>query len=206
MPKSSMAIRIRSPRSRRSWRIASLSVLVATRLLSVTSITSASPGSPACRSAVSTWSAKSGSSSWRPDTFTATATPCVAVPGEASRQACFSTQAPIGTISPVSSAIGMNSAGGTGGASGGSQRSSASTAIDRPVSQVHHRLVVQVELARVERRRSSLCRRLRCIRAARSARLELGSPVAAAPPWPRTGRGRRRAARPTGWPASPGRR
>jgi hypothetical protein len=43
-----------------------------------------------------------------------------------SRQACRMTQAPIGMMSPVSSAIGMKSAGGISPRSGWRQRSSAS--------------------------------------------------------------------------------
>ena len=45
-----------------------------------------------------------------------------------------STQAPIGTIGPASSATGMNSAGGTSPSAGLFQRSSASTAASLPVS------------------------------------------------------------------------
>ena len=49
------------------------------------------------------------------------------------RQAVFRTKSPIGRISPVSSAIGMNMSGGTRPRRGCCQRISASTPTTRPV-------------------------------------------------------------------------
>ncbi len=58
---------------------------------------------------------------------------------------------PIGTIRPVSSAIGMNSSGEISPRSGWRQRSSASKPHDLAVGEPHDRLVVQLQLARVDR-------------------------------------------------------
>ena len=69
----------------------------------------------------------------------------------ASRQASRSTHSPIGTISPISSASGMNSAGDTRPRSGWFQRSSASKPVMLVGPQVDERLVVQLELAVGER-------------------------------------------------------
>ena len=66
-------------------------------------------------------------------------------------QACFSTQRPIGTISPVSSASGMNCIGGSTPSSGWVQRSSASTPVICPRRHIHLGLVVQRELVAIER-------------------------------------------------------
>jgi hypothetical protein len=77
-----------------------------------------------------------GSANWRGERFTAIDT------GRKPRRchamfcahASFSTQRPIGTISPVSSASGMNCIGDTMPKSGCIQRSSASTPVICPVS------------------------------------------------------------------------
>ena len=67
-------------------------------------------------------------------------------------QAVRSTQSPIGTIRPVSSASGMNCAGRhRAAASGWFQRSSASTPVMRPLAQVDLGLVVQHELVALQR-------------------------------------------------------
>ena len=65
-------------------------------------------------------------------------------------QASFSTQRPIGTISPVSSASGMNCIGGSTPSSGWVQRNSASTPVICPRRQIHLRLVMQRELIALE--------------------------------------------------------
>ena len=62
------------------------------------------------------------------------------------RQPSRSTQRPIGTIRPISSASGMNSSGPTRPRSGWRQRSSASTPGDGAVVEADDRLVVQLEL------------------------------------------------------------
>ena len=67
------------------------------------------------------------------------------------RQAVCSTHLPIGTISPVSSATGMNCIGATGPRSGCSQRSSASMPVMRPLADIPLGLVVELEFVALER-------------------------------------------------------
>ena len=67
------------------------------------------------------------------------------------RQASRSTNRPMGTIRPVCSASGMKSSGGTSPRSGCCQRTSASTPASRPVAELHGRLVVDGELAALDR-------------------------------------------------------
>ena len=62
------------------------------------------------------------------------------------RRRCAMTQRPTRTMRPVSSSTGMKSAGETRPWPGRSQRSSASTPMMRPLSEVDLRLVVQHEL------------------------------------------------------------
>ncbi len=68
----------------------------------------------------------------------------------ACRQASSSTQRPSGTISPVSSASGMNSPAAAVRARGGSQRTSASTPAIAPVAELDDRLVDERELAALD--------------------------------------------------------
>ena len=68
-----------------------------------------------------------------------------------SAHASRSTQRPIGTISPVSSASGMNSSGCTIPRSGWIHRIRASTPVIRPDLELDHGLVVQDELLVLER-------------------------------------------------------
>ena len=92
---------------------------------------SSRPGSrPVSRKACATVSARPGWRNWAADKLTATRSPGQA---GACAPAVRSTQAPIGTISPVSSADGMKSFGGTRPRSGCRQRSSASTPTVRPL-------------------------------------------------------------------------
>jgi hypothetical protein len=72
-----------------------------------------------------------GSRSWRAETFTRIVTG-VALQAAAWRHASRITHAPIGTISPVSSATAMKSPGARRPSSVCCQRSSASTACTRP--------------------------------------------------------------------------
>ena len=77
--------------------------------------------------------ARSSRTSWHRETLTATrqaGRPCFCHDSTC-RQASRSTQLPIGTMSPASSARGTNSDGGTSPSSGLSQRSSASAARTR---------------------------------------------------------------------------
>ena len=76
-------------------------------MLSVTSSSSRSAGKPLCDKALTTVPTKSGSSNCSGETLTFTFT-CAGQWLAASRQASLSTQVPIGTISRVSSAKGMN--------------------------------------------------------------------------------------------------
>ena len=93
------------------------------------------------------------SANCRADRFTATRMPDepLRAPLPACAHAVRSTQRPIGTMSPVSSASGMNWSGATMPRSGWFQRSSASTPTMRPVPMSTRRLVVQHELAAAER-------------------------------------------------------
>ena len=99
----------------------------ATSTPSVISRISASGGNPVSHSASSTVAPKSGSRSCRGDTLTETTAPLARCHSATTRHDSRSTQVPIGTISPLSSATGMNSSGGTIRSPGGRQRSSAST-------------------------------------------------------------------------------
>ena len=90
----------------------------------------------------------SGASTWRTERFTATVR-CSSVIGSvpsdmAAWMRCHSTtsaharssnQAPMGTMRPLSSAIGMNSTGCTGPRPGCSHRSNASTLVIAPVTR-----------------------------------------------------------------------
>ena len=73
---------------------------------------------------------------------------CIAT---ACRQASRSTQRPIGTISPVSSANGMKSSGSTQAALGVVPAQQRLDARDAAVGEADDRLVVELELAAVER-------------------------------------------------------
>ena len=101
------------------------------------------------------------------------------------RQASARTQAPIGTMSPVSSAIGMNTSGGSGPCSGCCQRSSASVPTSAPVSQVDDGLVGEAELALRRARRGGRPR----------------APAAARRPVPSPGRTTRQQFRPAAFAA-----
>jgi hypothetical protein len=110
------------------------------------------------------------------------------------RQACRSTHSPKGTISPISSASGMKSAGETKPRSGWRQRSSASKPITMSpagLGTVDQGLVVELELA--------LAKRLAQVELEPARRLlhrasMAGSKKRNVPrpsPWPGRGRGRR---------------
>ena len=100
-------------------------------------------------------SAKSDWASWRLETFAIR--PRGGRSGYRSlqirdwRQTSSITQRPTGTISPVSSSAGRNSSGRTRPRLGSSQRMSASTPTRRLGPQRHDRLVVETELALLER-------------------------------------------------------
>ena len=74
------------------------------------------------------------------------------------------------TMRPLCSATGMKRSGGTMPSSGWSQRSSASTPVMRPVAQLDERLVVEAQLAALDRRRAARPRARRARRPARAAR------------------------------------
>ena len=75
--------------------------------------------------------------------------PADGLPGRARRQASSITQRPIGTISRVSSATGMNAAGPAGRAAGGASAGGPRTS-RCPRFQVDDRLVVQLQLAALQ--------------------------------------------------------
>ena len=108
---------------------------------SVTSRRRCSGRAPDARSAPATSAGKPGSASCRAETLTATVTPHSAARAVASR----STNAPSGTISPVSSAIATNACGST------SQRQSASKPVISPVPDAQDRLVEHLHAARLDR-------------------------------------------------------
>ena len=90
------------------------------------------PGSnPVSRKADSTSSMRLASWSWRAETLTLIDSPAACGRSDRQRASCrhtsCNTQRPIGRMSPVSSATGMNSPGGTRVPSGRRQRTSAST-------------------------------------------------------------------------------
>jgi hypothetical protein len=91
-------------------------------------------------------------SSWRAETLTDMPRDIPSVPGGACRQASSSTQRPIGTISPLSSAIGMNSIGWDPPRAGWRQRNQRLDADhDLLALEVEDRLVEQEELVALER-------------------------------------------------------
>ena len=101
---------------------------------SVISRSRQSGASPDWASASSTVSSRRPCRNWASDRFTATVTSCPASrQARAWRQASRSTQSPIGTISPHSSATGRNSCGSSRPRSGWRQRIRASTPITRPL-------------------------------------------------------------------------
>jgi len=83
------------------------------------------------RPVAATASAKSARQNWMAETLTATRVRQEA----ACQQACCSTQVPVGTIKPLSSARGMKRAGGTRPCLGCRQRSRASTPMTRRSSR-----------------------------------------------------------------------
>ncbi|OPZ01700.1 MAG: hypothetical protein BWZ09_02662 [Alphaproteobacteria bacterium ADurb.BinA305] len=136
MPKSSSATLTPMRLIASTWRApCSLSLIIA---LSVSS-SSSWPGSMPVRSSTSrTRSGRRPPASWCAETFTATRTAGrpVSCQWRTWRQAVSSAQSPIATISSLSSATGMNSAGDTQPSAGLFQRSSASTVRTRP-SRTH---------------------------------------------------------------------
>ena len=111
----------------------------ASSISTVSVISNASvPGrSPLCSAIAATWAGNSGLTTWRPETLTDTP-----IAGSMSRcqaavwrQANSRTCSPSRAISPVSSAIGMNSSGPTRPRSGCCQRTSASVDTGRPVAR-----------------------------------------------------------------------
>ncbi len=100
-----------------------------------------------------TRSTKVPSRNCTPDTFTATCQP--ASPASRQRrawaQASRRTQSPISTIKPLCSASGMNSSGDTNPRCGCHHRSSASTASTRMPLMRQSRLIIQRELAAIQR-------------------------------------------------------
>ena len=121
-----------------------------TKMLSVTSISSRWAGSPLAASAPTTLAREAGieqllARNVDRDLDVARAS-CIA-----SRQASRSTHSPIGTISRVSSASGMNLAGLTKPCSSLFQRISASKLTMCFAARIDHRLIVQHELVALER-------------------------------------------------------
>ena len=112
-----------------------------------------------------------------------------------------STQCPIGTIAPVSSASGMNTSGGTGPRRGWCHRQQRLERRRSAGAQLDDRLVVHRELAAVERVEQVGAQVEPVERAARRGVVEHLDPAAAARPWPRTWRRPRRAA--SRWPGRP---
>ncbi len=126
------------------------SPVVPIRSLSVSSICSACAGHPVSARIAATSATMPGSRTWRAARLTLTNS---SAPGTsrrhcaACRQVCASTQRPSSTISPVSSASGMNRSGPSRSPDGRSQRTSASTPDHPLVAQPHQRLVDHRELA-----------------------------------------------------------
>ena len=112
---------------------------------SVISISSRRAGSPAAASAPTTTVSRFWFITWIGDRLTAILMPsgqCAA-----SAQALRNTHSPSGTMSPISSATGMNSAGEIMPRSGCFQRSSASQPVIAVVLDADQRLVMQLEFA-----------------------------------------------------------
>ncbi|OLT09512.1 hypothetical protein BJF78_30640 [Pseudonocardia sp. CNS-139] len=132
MPKSSIAIR--TPMSASARSASSGSPVVAMKSLSVSSSCSARAGQPvSARIRATSWTTP-GSRTCRAARLTLTnrsAPGCWARQPAACRHASSSTQRPSGTISPVSSATGMNRSGPSRSPSGRTQRTSASTPTSR---------------------------------------------------------------------------
>jgi len=105
--------------------------------LSVISSSSQRGASPEATRASDTWATTSLSWNWMADKFTAMSrfSPDSSSQARAWRQASFRAQAPMGTISRVSSARGMKLSGITSPSSGCCQRIRASTPTTRPVSR-----------------------------------------------------------------------
>ena len=121
-------------------------------MLSVSSSSSRPGARPVSPSTRSIMPIRSFCRNWRAERFTAIRSPgCRACQACACAQASSSTHSPSGMMSPVSSAIGMNSAGDSTRRSGCGQRSSASAPSMRAAGEVDQRLVVQGELAALER-------------------------------------------------------
>src|SRR5258708_31150850 len=120
----------------------SRTVVIATSgsLITVLSVTSRQmvSGSTPVLDTISLNSSASPDSNCRPETLTDTASPVpsreISAHLTAFTQACSNTQAPIGTISPVDSANGMNCNGGTVPFSGCCHRSNASTPTRRSIA------------------------------------------------------------------------
>ena len=127
MPKSSSAIRTPSSRSR--CNVASVLSTLAMKMLSVISSSSRCGANPEVVSACRITAGRLGVMNCLGDMFTAT----LRSSGQAAawRQDSRITHSPMGTMSPVSSASGMNSAGLIMPSSGCGQRISASKAFSR---------------------------------------------------------------------------
>ena len=151
MPKSSIARPTPSALSRDSARPKYSTSLMNT--LSVISRHSSAGANAGARQDVArSCAAMSGARSWRTEMLTATdiAGSGGAAIGPAARHACSSTHAPIGTMSPVSSAIGMNSVGADQAALGVFPAQQCLGADHRAGRQVDDGLVVDDELAAVQ--------------------------------------------------------
>jgi hypothetical protein len=136
VPKSSIAIR--TPCSCSAARLLVTCGSSVSSAVSVISTVSASAGTPRRASAPVTSSTNPAARTWWAETLTLT---CGRAPDARSRQCARSasarsrTQVPSGTMSPVSSAIGMNSDGGTVPRRGLNQRSSASNPVVAPLTR-----------------------------------------------------------------------
>ena len=107
------------------------------------------------------------------------------------RQADVVTSRPSGTMSPVSSASGMNSIGGTSPRSGWRQRTSASKPTIRLGRELDDRLVVELELLLLDRRPELRLHLEAAPRPDPHRRVEDGVAGPCPGPWPRTSRRRR---------------